>query len=233
MDNLVERNIAIIPARGGSKRIPKKNILELNGRPMIAYTIRAALDTGLFSKVLVSTDDEEIASVSREYGADVPFLRDKYADDHSPISEATAHVLEKLKERGEKYNNVVQLMANCPLRGAREIIDAFNYFQEGGHDFQLSCFKYGWMNPWWAHSIDENGVAKPVFDNEIRNKRSQDQPVLYCPTGAIWIAKASKLLETRTFYGSGYRFFSMPWQKALDVDDYEDLAMVKMVQHGE
>ena len=81
---MVNKNIAVIPARGGSKRIPKKNILELNGLPMIAFTIQAALKSKLFDKVVVSTDDQEIADVSKEYGAEIPFMRDKYADDHSP-----------------------------------------------------------------------------------------------------------------------------------------------------
>lgn len=221
--------IAIIPARGGSKRIPKKNIIDLNGKPMIAYTIEAALKTGLFSKVMVSTDNQEIADIAMEYGAWVPFLRDDFADDHSPISVVTANELVRLAEIGEQFDHVVQLMANCPIRGANEIVEAYTYFNSAKHKFQLSCFQYGWMNPWWAHTLSVEGIAKPVFDDEIRTRRSQDQPELFCPTGAIWIADVKELIETKSFYGDGYRFFPMTWQSAIDIDNYEDLAMAKLM----
>ena len=84
------------------------------------------------------------------------------------------------------------------------------------------------MNPWWAHTI-ENNRANPVFPDEIRNRRSQDQPPLYCPSGAIWVAKANTLIQSNTFYGPGYTFFPIPWKRALDIDDYEDLEMAELL----
>lgn len=101
MDNLVNKKIiAVIPARGGSKRIPKKNIVNLNGKPMIAWTIEAALKSKYIDEVLVSTDDEEIAEIGKDYGAKVPFLRNANADDHSPISLATVRALKQWEESG-------------------------------------------------------------------------------------------------------------------------------------
>ena len=229
MVSICER-IAVIPARGGSKRIPKKNILPINNKPMIAYTIEAALTSGLFDQVVVSTDDVQIAEIAKQYGAHIPFLRESLADDHSPISAVTCDALIKIEDQQKKsYKTVVQLMANCPLRTAEGIVSAVEYFEAGGTDFQDSCFDYGWMNPWWAHTITDEGVAKPVFDMNLRTMRSQDQPKLYCPTGAIWIAKVPRLLQTQTFYGDDYRFYPMKWQQALDIDSYEDLAMIKVL----
>lgn len=227
MDHLVNKKIiAVIPARGGSKRIPKKNILELNGKPMLAWTIEAALKSKYIDEILVSTDDEEIAQVGKKYGARVPFFRNAKADDHSPISLATIQALNQWEEAGfERHEIVVQLMANCPLRNSTDIDLAIENFTHKNLNFQLSCFKYGWMNPWWAHKLDSEGLASPLFDESERMKRSQDQPDLYCPTGAIWIAEIESLKKSNSFYGPKYSFFPMHWKSAIDIDEYEDLEM--------
>jgi len=221
--------IAIIPARGGSKRIPRKNIIDFAGKPIIAWTIEAALDTGLFDRVLVSTDDEEIASVSRSFGADVPFLRDRHNDDFSSASLATIAALDQVERLlKERYEVVAQLMANCPLRGSEHIESAIRLFETSGSDFQVSCSKYGWLNPRWAHEIDENNVAKSIFP-EWHMARSQDLPNLYCPTGAIWIAKVKSLNASGTFYGPGYRFAPLDWKTGVDIDDDDDMKMAMLI----
>nr|WP_265163888.1 acylneuraminate cytidylyltransferase family protein [Salinimicrobium tongyeongense] len=184
------------------------------------------MNSKFISKVIVSTDDEEIAKISKEYGAEVPFLRDKNADHHSPISLATIRTLQQLQEINYVLPDiVVQLMANCPLRTAEDIDHAINNFIEEKINFQISSFKYGWMNPWWAHEIDRNGIARPIFKEEERMKRSQDLPDLYCPTGAIWIARTKKLFKSKTFYGPRYSFFPLHWIHAIDIDEYDDLEM--------
>jgi CMP-N-acetylneuraminic acid synthetase len=230
MDNMVnEQIIAIIPARGGSKRIPKKNIIDFDGKPMIAWTIEAALKSKYISNVIVSTDDLEIAEVSKVFGAEVPFLRESNADDHSPISLATIHTLTQIeKQQKKKPKIVVQLMANCPLRDQNDIDLAIENFLANKNNFQISCFKYGWINPWWAHKVDETGKAEPIFD-EVGFKRSQDLPDLFCPTGAIWIARVPELIESQTFYGENYKFFPLSWLKAIDIDDYADLEMASIL----
>lgn len=225
----MKNRVAIIPARGGSKRIPKKNIIDFLGKPMIAYTIEAAIESNCFDDIIVSTDDSEIAEISVQYGAKVPFLREQYADDHSTISQATIHTLQKLStELSKNYEIVVQLMANCPIRNSEDIVRASSYFDDNVHDFQISAFKFGWMNPWWAHKLEDNFTATPIFDDEIRNRRSQDQPDLYCPTGAIWIADSNKLIGSGTFYGDLHRFYPIDWKKAVDVDNYDDLEFAKL-----
>lgn len=232
MDDMVEnlenkKIIAVIPARGGSKRIPYKNIINFHGKPLIAWTIEAALKSNLFDEVIVSTDDKKIAEIAEKYGAKVPFLREEYADDYSPVSLVTTNVLEKLLSK--EFDMVVQLMPNCPLRNSNDIKEAVQNFIEQKNDFQISCFSFGWMNPWWAYQLDEEYNPKPIFEDDMRNRRSQDQPPLYCPTGAIWVAKAKKLLESKNFYGENYRFFPMSWQSALDIDNYDDLEMAQAV----
>jgi len=218
-------NIAIIPARGGSKRLPRKNILPFAGRPMIAWTIEAALECGVFDTVLVSTDDQEIAEIAKQEGALVPFLRVENSDDHSAVSDAIISALIQAEEHFEtSYETVTQLMPNCPLRSANDIKLAFENFTNGDHDFQISAFKFGWMNPWWAVELTPNGVPEWVFP-EARKSRSQDLKDLYCPTGAIWMAKSSSLLKEQSFYGEGHTMFPMDWQSAVDIDDSGDFEM--------
>lgn len=226
---MVEKNIAIIPARGGSKRIPKKNIIEFNGKPMIAWTIEAALKTNLFEHVIVSTDYEEIAEIAKEHGAEVPFLRQKTTDDISPVSLATLEALEQTEEYyNEAYDNVVQLMANTPIRTDKDIQEMFAYFKEKDCESLLSCFKFGWMNPWWAFEKDEQGNAVKKFPEALK-KRSQDLPDLYCPTGAIWISRCEVLKKHRNFYSPNHRFFEIDWKSAVDIDEYNDLELAKVV----
>ena len=123
---MLDRAIAIIPARGGSKRVPGKNIRPLAGKPLIAYTIEAALGSRLFHRVVVSTDSEDIAAVARTYGAEVPFLRSAgISDDITPVSAATADALERLDPDEDQYRLVAQLMANCPLRTAEDVRSSY------------------------------------------------------------------------------------------------------------
>lgn len=225
---MVTGRIAIIPARGGSKRIPEKNIIDFDGKPMIAWTIEAALNSKSFDRVLVSTEDEKIARIAREWGADVPFLRDSHTDDFSPVSEATLSALKQAMAYwpNDDYHTVVQLMANCPLRTSVDIKAALDAFEQSSRTFQISCFRYGWMNPWWAVKLDDNGRPSRLFEDAL-TQRSQDLPELYCPTGAIWIAKVTDFINAGTFYGAEHCFEPMHWENAVDIDDNEDLSFAR------
>jgi CMP-N-acetylneuraminic acid synthetase len=223
------KTVAVIPARGRSKRIPGKNIMDFMGKPLIVWTIEAALKADIFQRIVVSTDDEKIAAVARESGIDVPFLREEASDDITPVSLATISALKQAEKFwNEEYDIVVQLMANCPLRGSSHIVEAYNNFIDNNFDFQLSAFKFGWMNPWWATKLDSSQKPEFIFPEALK-KRSQDLDELYCPTGAIWIARVDKLLKETTFYGHEYRFFPLDWKAAVDIDNDEDLAMAKAV----
>jgi CMP-N-acetylneuraminic acid synthetase len=223
------KTIAIIPARGGSKRIPHKNTMDFMGRPLIAWTIEAAQESGVCDRIVVSTDDAEIAHVATSLGIDVPFLREEANDDIAPVSLATIAAVNQAHEYWkEAYDVVIQLMANCPIRGSKEIVRSYEHFIAGKVNYQLSCFKFGWMNPWWATKLDENSRPEFIFPDALKT-RSQDLPDLYCPTGAIWIAHAEQLLKDKTFYGQGHTFYPIDWKAAVDIDNYEDVEFAQVV----
>lgn len=227
-----EGMIAIIPARGGSTRIPRKNIIDFMGKPLIAWTIEAAIKTGLFDKIIISTEDPEIAEISKEWGAEVPFLRQTAYDNHSHVAEATLVTLLQIEENlNTTYKTVVQLFAVCPLRDEKHIVDAVRYYQENNIDFLLSSYEFNWMNPWWACKLNEKNIPERLFPDawpEAR-VRSQDLPKLFAPTGAIWIADACAFKKCKTFYGPEHVFWPMDWKCAVDIDNYEDLEVAKVL----
>ena len=183
----------------------------------------------MFDRVLVSTDDEKIAAAARDAGLEVPFLRDRYADDHATASQATIAALAQCEKiLGERYEIVVQLLPTCPLRNGRHIREAFDCFARTEVPFQISCFKFGWMNPWWAVKLDEKMSPTPVFP-EVKDVRSQDLPELYCPTGAVWIARVDDLVRAGSFYGPGHTFYPMDWKASVDIDEWSDLEMAQAI----
>lgn len=222
------QTIAIIPARGGSKRVPGKNIRLLAGKPLIAYSIEAAIESALFDCVIVSTDSEEIACVARASGADVPFLRSSdISDDVTPISAATADALVKVDPDGTHYQSVAQLMANCPLRTAEDVVSSFAQFSQTGADSQISVVRYGWQNPWWAMKRDASSFTlDPLFPREM-SARSQDLPELFCPTGAIWWGKTKVIREQKTFHIASRMGWEIDWQHGVDIDTPEDMAFAE------
>ena len=225
---MVKNRIAIILARGGSKRLPRKNIVDFGGRPMLAWSIEAAVESSDFTKVLVSTDDEDIAKVALNYGAEVPFLRQEAADDMSPSSEATcAALLQAENYWNTKFETVAQLMANCPLRTTQDVRNSILAFDHNKAPSQISCFLFGWMNPWWAVRLQHDGTPQRMFP-DVLHTRSQDLPDLYCPTGALWVANRDLLLDSKTFFIEGHRFEPMPWLSAVDIDDQDDLRMAEV-----
>lgn len=220
-----ESAIAIIPARGGSKRVPRKNVKEMLGKPLINYTIEAALECGVFERVLVSTDCQEIASVAEAAGAEVPFLRAAtLADDVTPVSAATVDMLMRVDPEGTRYHQVCQLMANCPLRDARDVIRSHRQFTDTATRAQISVMRFGWQNPWWSMRRDEQMVLEPLFPDAMK-ARSQDLPELFCPTGAIWWAQSRVLRDVGTFHVAGRTGWEISWQHGTDIDTEDDWAM--------
>jgi pseudaminic acid cytidylyltransferase len=226
---MAEACISILPARGGSKRIPKKNIRPMSGNPLISYTIEAAIQSRLFERVVVSTDSPEIAEVALKYGAEVPFLRDaSLADDHTPVSAATVDMLRRLDPSGDNFSYVCQLMPNCPLRTTADIVDSYRQFIETRADSQLSVVRYGWQNPWWAMRRNEKFELDPLFRDQI-SSRSQDLPELYCPTGAVWWAKADVLRREGTYHISSRTGWEIPWERGLDIDTTDDWDLAEVM----
>ena len=217
------KKICVIPARGGSKRIPKKNIIDFFGKPLIAWTIESALQSDLFDDVIVSTDCDEIGDISRDFGAKV-FNRTEFADDISPVSEATINTVKELNYSGNDI--IFQLMANCPLRTEHDITNADEYFSNlETFDSLISCFKFGWMNPWWA--LRKTGNSYQPLHQGTNKVRSQDLEDLFCPTGSIWVSKLKSLLKKSSYYTGNHTYYNIPITSAMDIDDYDDLNMAK------
>ena len=221
--------IAVIPARGGSKRVPKKNIRSLCGKPIIAYTIEAALKCELFSSVIVSTDSPEIAEISREYGAEVPFLRkENLSDDFTPVSQVTLDAIHQIDKDGNKFQYIAQLLPNCPLRDLQDIVNSFSQFTNSHATSQISLTKYGWLNPWWAVTKNDNNNLSPIFEDRLR-QRSQDLPELFCPTGAIWWIKADVLRREKTFHCKNKTGWEISWDHAVDIDTEDDWNLAEIL----
>jgi CMP-N-acetylneuraminic acid synthetase len=214
--------LAVIPARGGSKRIPRKNLRPLGGRPLLVHSIEAALASGLFHRTIVSTDCEEIAELASLAGAEVPFIRAAtLADDHTPVSQATVDVLRRIDPLGETFGAVAQLMATCPFRTAADVRASYQAFGESGAPSQLSVTRFGGQNPWWALKLSENQTIEPVFE-ALMTERSQDLPPLFCPTGAIWWAAAEVLCREGTYHVAGRTGWEIAWERGLDIDTEDD-----------
>lgn len=220
--------LAVVPARGGSRRVPRKNVRCLAGRPALAYALEAALGSGLFDRVVVSTDDPAIAEVARAWGGEVPFLRaPALADDQTPVSAATADALDRLDPHGD-CAYVAQLMANCPLRTAADVCASFAQFTRSGAPAQLSVTRFGWLTPWWAMRLGHGGELQPLFPEQA-TRPSQALPDLVCPTGAVWWARADVLRRERTFHVPARTGWELPWQHAVDIDTEEDWQMAEVL----
>lgn len=222
------RGLAVIPARGGSKRLPRKNIVEFGGRPLLAWSVEAALSSALFDRVIVSTDDPDIADAARAAGADVPFVRELHADDHSNVSDVTVHALRVLQAEGAQFDVVAMLQPTCPLRSAAHVRSSWDAFERSGAGFQVSCYETKWINPWWAFQRNEDGTAR-FLHPEMVGVRSQDQPRTYALTGAICLARVPDIMSSGTFYGPDVRFEPIPWSAAVDIDDADDLTFARAV----
>lgn len=223
------RCLAVIPARGGSQRVPGKNIRCLRGRPMIEWTIEAARASGVFGRVVVSTDSDAIARIAENCGAEVPFLRNSdLADNHTPVSAATVDALERIDPEGKLIGFVSQLMANCPLRTAADIQNSWEQFRFTRASSQVSVTPYGWQNPWWAMERLTDMSLRPVFPDRLQ-MRSQDLPEIWCPTGAIWWATAETLRRHRTFHVHGRKGWEIPWPRGIDIDTPEDFELAGLL----
>jgi pseudaminic acid cytidylyltransferase len=199
------------------------------GKPLISYTIDAARQSGLFERIVVSTDSPEIAEVARRYGAETPFLRDQcLADDYTPVSAVTLDALRRLDPTGEKIGYVCQLMPNCPLRTANDIMDSYRQFVGSSVESQISVMRYGFQNPWWAMRRNEKCELAPVFKDYITT-RSQDLPDLFCPTGAIWWARAEVLRREGTYHVVNRTGWEIPWERGVDIDTEDDWGIAEVL----
>jgi CMP-N,N'-diacetyllegionaminic acid synthase len=216
--------LAIIPARGGSKRLPGKNILDFAGKPLIAWTIDAALKSKYINNIIVSTDDAQIASIAKEYGAKVPFLRpDNLASDEATTIDV---VLDLLSRISEKYKYIALLQPTSPLRTYQHIDESVE--QLGDKDSVVSVVKT--EHPLeWCNTLPSDKNLDNFIDDSVRNKRSQDLPDRYRINGAIYIVKTDVLLRVKSFLlEKGAVAYVMDRDSSIDIDHKQDFIIALM-----
>jgi len=212
--------IAIIPARGGSKRIPRKNIKDFLGLPLIAYSIKTALDSKLFSKVVVSTDDEEITKISKEYGAEVPFIRPKnLSDDFTDTADVVNHTLDYLKDNNIQYDYYCTIYATAPLLDKRYLIEGFEALQnsEAVNSFSVTSMPFPIQR---TFKIGKNKRCE-MFTPEHFNTRSQDLEEAYQDAGQFYWTKNKKKSD-EIFFGQDSIPIVLPRHLVQDIDTLED-----------
>lgn len=227
---MAEGLLAVIPARGGSKRIPGKNVLSFFGHPMLAYTIVAARNCGLFERIIVSTDSAEIGKMAAWYGAEYFARPPQLASDTADLVDVSLNVLETLAGEGFLPRALCQLMPNCPLRRSDDIRNHFREFQTLNRKFQISVVPYRAVYPHWAVAQDQDG-GRFIFDIDT-TANSQTLPKAYCPTGAIWWVQRAEFVEQRRFYGKPYYLANMDANRGIDIDDAADLALADLLVRG-
>lgn len=219
------RIISIIPARGGSKRLPRKNVLELSGKPLIAYTIEASIGCGLIDRTIVSTENKEIKEISEKFGAEVIRRPDELASDTSPTIETVKHILEVLKKEGYIPDIIVLLQPTSPLRDSQDIINALNLFKTGKYGSVVSAKE---SNPLWNFSL-KDGKIEPILGWDFIKKRKQDLPGFFSPNGAIYIITPNKLVEKNAFYFETTGAYIMQEEKSVDIDTLVDFKVAEAI----
>jgi N-acylneuraminate cytidylyltransferase len=213
-------NLAIIPARGGSKRIPRKNIKDFLGKPIIAYSIEAALKSNLFEEVMVSTDDEEIAEIAIKYGAKVPFLRsEKNADDHATTVEVLIEVIEKYKAQGRTFENIACLYPSAPFTTSKKLKEAYTILISKKLDavFPVMPFSFPIQR---SLKMDEGKLE--YFYPEFENSRSQDLEKAYHDAGQFYFINTSSLLINKSILSKNTGAILITELEAQDIDNETD-----------
>lgn len=212
--------IAVIPARGGSKRIPLKNIKKFHGLPLIAYSIKAALESNIFAKVIVSTDDEEIARIAKDYGAEVPFIRPKeLSDDFTGTADVVKHAIAYLKERGEEFDYVCTIYATAPLLQSKYLIEGFEKLKSSDAVNAFSCTSMPFPIQ-RAFKLDENGRCE-MFTPEHYMTRSQDMEESYQDAGQFYWKNLNKKSD-EIMFGKDSIPIMLPRYLVQDIDTLED-----------
>ena len=224
-------NLAIIPARSGSKGLKDKNIKELNGLPLLAYSIQAALKSGKFSHVMVSTDSPLYAKIAIEHGAEVPFLRDEVsASDSASSWDVVREVLGKYRELGVEFETVTLLQPTSPLRTAEDIAKAFDLYQEKGATSVVSVCEME-HSPLWSNTLPES-LCMDRFLDRVNDCQRQQLKTYYRLNGSIYIMDVEHFLSVNDIYNSGCYAYIMPTERSVDIDTALDFLIAETVMNN-
>jgi CMP-N,N'-diacetyllegionaminic acid synthase len=221
--------LAIIPARGGSKGVPRKNVRELNGKPLIGYTIESAKKSNKVSRVVVTTEDTEIATISRAYKAEVPYLRpDELSQDNSPTMECVLHMLDYLeKTEGYVSDYVLLLQCTSPLRNHNHINEAIDKLLNSDYDSIISVCEAE-VNPYWAN-IFEGDKLKYFIEEGRKITRRQELPNVYRMNGAIYLIKTEVLKKQKNFEPEEVMGYIMDSYSSVDIDTEMDFKIAEAI----
>ncbi len=214
------KKLAVITARGGSKRIPRKNIKEFCGKPIIAYSIEAAIKSGVFDEVMVSTDDDEIADIARHYGASVPFMRsDDTSNDYATSSQVLLEVLKQYKEIGQKFDVVACIYPTAPFVTGDKLKAAVKVMEEEMPDTVASVVQYSFPPQRGFYEVDGRmQFAQP----EHRSTRSQDLAAMYHDAGQFYVMRTDRFVETGQIFGEDIRPIIIDEMEVQDIDNETD-----------
>ena len=223
--------LVIIPARGGSKGLPGKNIKELCGKPLVAWSIEAGLKSKYVDEVMTSTDDEKIAEISKKYGASVPFLRpSELASDTATTFDTVKHTIDYYKnELKKEFDYIVLLEPTSPLREVFDIDMAIEILLESRADSIVGICKTESQNPAFLVSKNENGLISGYENKDMVVLRRQEIKDVYFFEGTIYVSKTDVLLDKKTFYHDNTIGYEVPKYKALEIDDIIDFVMVEAI----
>lgn len=218
------RILGLIPARGGSKGVPGKNIKLLGEKPLIQYTSDIALKSDFLSKVILSSDDDKIISVAKNIGLEVPFKRpNKLAEDQSPTLPVILHALEYFESKGEFFDAVCLLQVTSPFRTVSFLDKAIQQFIEKGTDSLVSVLEVPHeYNPHWTFELDENNLLKIATGEEDIITRRQSLPKAFHRDGSLYITKTSVLKEQNSLYGKTISHIESPKELYVNIDTLED-----------
>jgi len=221
-----DRIVCLIPAKGASKRIPKKNIIDLAGKPLILYTIEAAIESRMFDAIYVSTEDEEVERISKIDKIKIHRREEKLAVDPATIEDVALNFIYDLEKKGEKYEILCLLLPTSPLRTSDDIKNAFALFFKTKADFLISVTEL--ETPSFKTLKEENGILVPIFKDLFFKKRSE-LPKSYRNNGAVMISKISELKKQRTLFGQSLVGYKMPEERSVDIDNYIDLSLANIL----
>lgn len=215
--------LALINARGGSKGVPRKNVRPMNGKPLIGYSIECGKASLYIDRLIVSTDDPEIADVSKSFSADVPFLRPpELAGDTARQIDAMTHAVDFLEQRGERYDYICVLQPTCPLRSTADVDGTLSLLASSGADSVITVTEVGGRHPRTLYTKKENGCLKPYLQSDNGGVLRQNFEELFWRTGGVYAMKRDVLMEQKSLYGLDIRGYEIPEERCFNIDSLFD-----------
>ncbi len=225
----INDTLFIIPARGGSKGLPGKNVKLLNGKPLIHYTIEAAQEITDDANICISSDDQEIIVIAKQTGIEVPFVRPaELATDTASSYDVLIHAVKFYQSKGREYQKVMLLQPTSPLRTAKDIQDAYRLLETKHGEGIVSVAPVD-HNPLWTGTLPQDLCMDNFLDSNIASKRRQDLPGYYQLNGALYLASINYFISHRGFLGNKTYAYVMPKERSVDIDDLVDFLLAESI----